>query len=90
MLEEWDISAQNLLEHFRTIIRGHILLCETAAGSNKMSDSAKLDTESRQYLLRIQELLKNSGGLQLVESYLAQGICTTNIVKYPRHFAARA
>ncbi|KAF7677456.1 hypothetical protein GT037_004315 [Alternaria burnsii] len=59
MLEEWDNSAENLLEHFRAVIRGHLPFSDDGG---KMVDLAELDPESSEYVNRIRNLMQRRPG----------------------------
>jgi hypothetical protein len=59
MLEEWDNSAENLLEHFRAVIRGHLPFSDE---EGKMVGLAELDPESLEYVNRIRNLMQRRPG----------------------------
>ena len=59
MLHSWENSAQNLIEHFRAVCRGHIPL--NMEWSKADQDAAEVDGQSLEFISRVKRAAESRG-----------------------------
>lgn len=59
MLHTWEEAAQNLIQHFRAVCRGHIPL--NVAWSKTEQDAAEVDDRSLGFITQLQGLAQSRG-----------------------------
>ena len=59
MLQTWENAAQNLIDHFRAVCRGHIPL--NIVWSKADQDAAEVDDQSLEFIAQLRDLAQSQG-----------------------------